>query len=172
MNLCSSGSKFYRIYIRCVWQSCVCYLRYTVQHIQHVQHALQLPCPIYWLHKPDVALVPIIPFVHSVCNVQCGDKRVVTAAAGVDLNNTLSPQGHITLWRLLTREAGKLEQEKCLRPCVMRKSKGQEKKAWWCDMYYSTKLTDASIHLILRNVVKYYCWNTNVPRLGLVFAVP
>lgn len=66
-----------------------------------------------------------MPFVHSVCSVQCGDKRVVTAAAGVDLNNTLSPQGHITLRRLLTREknhgAGKLEQEKCLRPCIMRK---------------------------------------------------
>lgn len=61
-----------------------------------------------------------MPFVQSVCSVQCGDKRAVIAAAGVDMNNTLSPQGHITLRRVLTREkshgAGKPEQEKRLRP--------------------------------------------------------
>lgn len=75
-----------------------------------------LPAP-FTDFKSDVALFPIMPFVQSVCSV---DKRVVTAAAGVDMNNTLSPQGHITLLRPLTREkshgAGKHEQEKCLRP--------------------------------------------------------
>lgn len=45
-----------------------------------------------------------MPFVQSVCRVQCGHKRAVIAAAGVDVNKTPSPQGHITPRRALTRE--------------------------------------------------------------------
>lgn len=45
-----------------------------------------------------------MPFVHSVRSVQCVDKRVGTAAAGVEMDNSQSLQGHITLRGLLTRE--------------------------------------------------------------------
>lgn len=44
-----------------------------------------------------------MPFVRSVHSVQCVDKRVDTAAAGVDMDNSQSLRGHITLPGLLTR---------------------------------------------------------------------
>lgn len=121
------------------WQSCVCCLMHTVQDIQHVQHALQLPCPIYWLHKSDVAVVPIM-LLYAVC-VVCSVETKESSLLLLDWTWTIRWAPRATLhYGDSTREkshgAGKLKQEKCLRPCVMRKYKGYEKKAWWFEMWF------------------------------------